>query len=445
MSVKDSLINNEVRAILDGEDNPSFLWEVILHTQEKTSKRFRIVNHTIFSNMVDTYTDVRNVSFEIPAGEWYTEYYPHRQTLEVTIIKTHTKGIEAVDDNKEQIFMERFRALPPEGKSVSIEGGLPIDISSSDLDRATELIVDLQLIDPIEETLRNIYVGSIYKDVVPAQLVQYLLTRYTTNISSNPDNKIKGVDLVDGYNQTPRKQLIIDQRTPLSQVPRFIQDNFGVYAADIGFYLKSLMWYVYPLYDHTRFNKEEDVVTIVILPAKQTPIQTRTYRLNDKHLFILIFDTPEIIDNTESNQVNLGNGTRFIDAERLFGGYGEVEDNKFTIDRGSNSYEFKSYDRKGGVQVAPVNPDMVTANPFKVYSEQARNNSPYLTVKWYNGDHSLLYPGMPARIITWEGEEVVERNGTLLSAVSNIERAGNRMTMRYEQNTLLTLSYNKTF
>ena len=133
-------------------------------------------------------------------------------------------------------------------------------------------------------------------------------------------------------------------------------------------------------------------------------------------------------DDSEEQQLNLGNGVRFADANNFMTGFVDTVDNKAVASRGSNNSEFISVPRLNGNNNVQMSSNPITANPFMEYSKLARRQGNMITLAWENSQPSLIYPGMPVKIMYMDDDDIVTVYGILLKAHSFVQTKGQGMT-----------------
>lgn len=302
--------------------------------------------------------------------------------------------------------------------------------------------VSIQLTNVISENLRAISAGGVYGPMTPPDLLKLLLDTWSRD--SEGTYPFAGVDMVRGKNDIVRNNIIIPQRIKLVELAKYIQEEVGgVYPSGIGWYLAGDLWYVYPLYDVTRFDEEKRTATIILANAQAYPVVQKSYRVSGNNLTIFSNTEPTVFDKTESLQQNEGSGVRFVNASSITGSFGKHEKNKFTIDQSKNVNEVNSYQREGGDIIAPVSATVIHSNPLQEFSKLAQNSAVLFTIQWTQSDSSLIYPGMPVKLVYWNGANIKELRGTVLGKNATTERAGTATSTQYIQTTTLVVAVRK--
>jgi hypothetical protein len=142
-----------------------------------------------------------------------------------------------------------------------------------------------------------------------------LLASETAKIKVEEDIAFKGVDMVEPNNENKSEHIIVRHGTRLFDLPIYAHKHLGgIYNAGIGCYYQSRYWFIYPLYDTTRFNKAKKTLVIVKVPTLRARAIERTYRNEGDTLYVIGTSNSEIDDDAGTNFSNKGNGVRFADA-----------------------------------------------------------------------------------------------------------------------------------
>ena len=135
--------------------------------------------------------------------------------------------------------------------------------------------------------------------------------------------------------------------------------------------------------------------------------------MDDKRLTVLATSESKFSDINKAMLLKEGNGVRFADARKFMNKITETKDNKSTIKRKDTNHEYLSVplEKQNTVEMAETR---IHSNPFKEYSKQAKKDGGLFSFVWQNADISLLYPGMPVKVLYSDQEDVKELQGVLL-------------------------------
>lgn len=121
-------------------------------------------------------------------------------------------------------------------------------------------------------------------------------------------------------------------------------------------------------------------------------------------------------DNTNRQQYNTGSGTRAVRASAVSGDEGRIVDKgQVMVQRSQTNTEIKTNIRRTGVDVVPSTTE-VTDNTARVLSRTATVNGTTAQFTWQSSDPSLIFPGMPVKLLYLKDGVVVQRYGVLTAA-----------------------------
>lgn len=273
----------------------------------------------------------------------------------------------------------------------------------------------LQLLEPGFESVSIKTAGSGFRDISGVELIKILLTRYSTDDEIDTVTSVQGVDVVPGYNEQKMSQIPIDHMTPLVKAINIINDNCGgIYPTGFSYFLQGNIWYLFPPYDLSLFDKARKTITVVNLPKDRLPTLEKTYFNSDTKLIVLSTRDATYTDNREVNTFNHGSSVRFLDANRLLDGFGEVKDNKFLVNSSLNVNEVTLNERKDGANILRSGQARITSNKNSELSKLAQKQGFYFQLIWENSDDSLLFPGMPAKVLYLKDNKPASAKGVLI-------------------------------
>lgn len=275
----------------------------------------------------------------------------------------------------------------------------------------------LQLLEPGFESVSIKTVGGGFNDISGVELMKILLTRYSTDDEIDVATSVKGVDVAPGYNEDKNVQIVLDHMTPLVKAITKVDENSGgTYPTGFSYFLQSNLWYIFPPYDLTLFDKATRTITVVNLPKDRLPTIEKTYFNSDTKLIVLSTRDATYIDQREANTFNEGSSIRFMDANRLMDGFGEIKDNKFMVNASLNINEVSLDARKDGANILRPTTTRITSNKNTELSKLAKKKGFYIQLTWENSDDSLLFPGMPAKVLYLKDNKPASATGTLIES-----------------------------
>lgn len=447
MELRESPLWQEIQSIAFNVDllPPVYSWkaEIVLDNGNKTVLPFKVLSLEIFRDYRNAYGDELILEVMIAAGDFVYDVYPNRQNLLINLTKEGVSGATGEQSMAPDIEAQQLRATLMDDHSVTVEGLTNIAHSRQALNTVDILTVKFQLLDLALERIRMHSVGGVFRDAIPADVLKYILTSVSTGLDLDEDNAIKGVDMVESPNQETYKHIVIPHGTKFPEMPMFINHKIGgLYPTGMGVYLFRQYWYVYPLYDLTRFDSSTKTLTIINVPKNQLPGIERTYRKTANQIIVLATGDVRHADRTESNLLNQGNGVRYMDARKVIDGYANTDEgeNKAKIMRAENNNEFVTDERTNGLNNVITSNNRITANKFGEMSKLAQRAGAELQVMWENSDMGAIYPGMPVKYLYIKDDAVVELTGIVLGAQHYVQTHGKGMTnSRHRTDTALHL------
>jgi hypothetical protein len=426
--IEQTLIGEEIRLITGDGAKPIYnKWECDLLAGGVTLRADRVLDINIDRDYHGNYADVIIIDLLVPAGAFRTKIEPFDSTLEVLLWKMPYHENSPHGNTSAKVQTQRYRATIIEDGVHKLKTATPDNYSSSGADLSGFTMIHLQLMDSAIEQLRMKTVGGIFRDEVPANVLRNVLGSESVGLQSSGEG-IRGVDLVEPSNKTPSPHLIIPHGTPLVQLADYIQAWCGgIYSTGMGCYLQKGLWYLYPEADLTRFNKPHKSLTLINVPSNRLPSIERTYRETPNQVIVLGTGDIKHFDNVEKVALNEGNGVRFTDGSKIMSGFGTYKNGEYVIERGTNTSEFLANERETGLQKVGTSPARITTNAFNEYSKLAFRQVTYVQMEWQNSNDSLIYPGMPVKLV-YESKGIVKSTmGVMFRAQHFITGDGNTM------------------
>lgn len=440
MEITYTPLYREAMSIVNSGDSGSGIgWKAVIHivSQNKTYVPLQVIAVNTRCDFIKSYADEFTCTFMIPLGKYARLIYPNRTSLEISLTKSPLKEFGEDIRYDEQLESERYSAVLIDGDKAPTEGQGRESNDEDSLDLMDMLPVSFQLTNKAMEKIRMVSVGGIFRNTTVKDTIRTLLTKEAQNIKVDNRRVLEGVDIVEPKNANKRDHILIPQGVKIFDVCDYIQKNIGVYNAGIGSYVRNRIWYVFPLYDTTRFNECKQTLNVLILPKSKFTQLERTYKKKANSLTILITAETGFRDDSGTQYLNYGNGARFADATKFMEDFNQTKDNATLVSRAKNINEFKLEDRPDKVNLINVTQSKITANPYYEYSQVIGRKGGVFKTIWENSDPSLLIPGMVTRISYYDEGEVKEIYATLLGAEHTSVRVGDFVSQKHAVNSLL--------
>jgi hypothetical protein len=446
MEIEDTPLFREAREIFaSGQTETSLSWKARVHhgQDDQFYDPLLVTSVNIRRDYTRNYTDEVTCTLLIPLGKYARRIYPDRHKLEVTLYRFVRQEVSGGVLEDDAVVTERYSATLIDVGPSGVEGQGMEGNDEDSLDLLKLVDVHLQLFSKSVEQIHLVAVGGVFRRTTPGQLLLAMLTRESAKVTINAERAVLGVDMLTPSNQERKEQIVITQGTKLVDVPGYLQQRVGIYAAGLGSYLQGTHWYVYPLYDTTQFESRAVTLTVLVLPERKFSDIERTYRKRADSVTVLLTSEVGFKDDSSVHYINEGNGARFADANALLERSTVTIGNKTTMSRGVNNSEFSTDKTGNGFNNAPVPTQRITANPFAQYSAlNARNGGVFKGV-WQNSDASLLIPGMATRIVYADEGQVVELYGVLLECDHISNKTGDFTSQRFINQSVLSFFVRK--
>lgn len=418
--IQDTVLFDEARVIIrEGVKPIAFRWEAVIHANGKDISTMYVENRDLDRNYVVNRFDILHITVAMGPGDYNFDVYPYKDNVEVTLRKIPLNQTSNTEKREDPIEAQRYRAILMTSGSALLENNTPVAADKTMSNNASIQSVQMQLVEPIVEKLRMVTVGGVYRKSIAANLIRAMLGYYSKKVSKDATLGVKGVDVAANYINAEVESFIIPHSTPLINFPAVIDEICGgVYNGGLGYYLQDQLWYLFPPYDITRYEKSTKSLTIVNLTKDRFPEPEQSYRTTKNQVIILSTAEVKHIDASQQALLNQGNGVRFVDASMVLEDFTTVENNKALVNRAKNISEFIFEKPKTGLNQIQESESRITTNYAMEYAKLAYRNGSFLQVTWENCNEKLLYPGMPVKVLYLENAKAKELYGVLVGVQS---------------------------
>lgn len=366
--------------------------------------------------------DIRKLEVLMLLGDYTFDILPYRDNLIVDITEIPLMEGNSARNWERFAGTKRFKAvLDLEGEDNTVLTNKQSAMQSkAQMNQVGMKSVVFTLVDDICYKLMMVTTGLTLRQMTATDMIQWIHDFYFKQLFKGSSERIEGISVwKDQSNPAVIHQLALPDGTPLKDVCRFIQnDECGVYPTGLGRYIQNKKFYVYPLFDTTRYSKNTKVLNIINMPNDRFKGSEKTFLDSDKSLTIIVTGTSVASDKSTGTKIQDGNGLRFGDLTKLLN-TGTVKDNRMLIDRATNLFEVTAESLADGFNNLRWAAERFTANPYKQYTTMAQKQGQPVNVQWTRGNVELLEPGMPVKYQTIEGNTVNTYYGTLLGVNDN--------------------------
>lgn len=432
MELKESPLYNEFEKILkEGAKPISYYWKGDIHTPKENREIMKIISIDIDCNYEAKIGDELVIETLMPFGTYVKLIYPNRAKLEVTLYKNPLVEIGDEDKLNEPKETERFKAVPII-KGLPVFEGTDLDVLDEfTLNLQTPLTISFQLFNRSLEVLTTITVGGIFRKVKNEDVIKAVLSKESARFNITGSPAIVGMDIVESDNTVIRDHTIIPQGVSLTAMPTYVQEKCnGVYNYGIGTYLQRKVWYVYPLYNTSRFNTAEKKLIIYKIKSSQSKGIERTYRLDGKTVYMIATSDSNFEDDANTNFMNEGNGVRIANSKLFMNSPNQSNNNKTTINRKSLNNEIVFGEKEDGLNILYQSRDSIGDNIALEKTRISSRDGGMMSFTWDNADPKVLIPGMVVKILYMDNDVMQEANGVLLGVQVFVQLNGQGINIK---------------
>lgn len=400
-----------------GEIGKCNFFNAVIKSPKETVRPINIMQLDRYRDYIDNFTQLLTITLVTTLAEYNRLVLYDHSDLKLTLTmydigKDTPYSLKALSRPRE--FTYKAKMIDVASDQISQNN----PISNSDgVGQMTMKTFSIQLLEPCFESVSIKSVGGPFRRTSGIELMKTLLTRFSTDDDIDAVTAVTGVDVVEGYSTLQREQIIIKHATPLVKAITKVQESCGgVYPTGFSFFLQNNKWFIFPPYDLTLFSKAKKTITVVNLPKDRLPGLEKTYFNSSTKLVVLSTRDATYIDNREANIFNQGSSISFVEADRYFNGFAEVKDNKIMVNASKNVNEVTLQERADGVNVLRGTETRITANKNIELSKLAKAKGFYIQLTWEYSDDSLLYPGMPAKVLFLKDQRPASAVGVLIES-----------------------------
>lgn len=397
--------------------------EVMIHTKDKDFKALKIIELSEKNDYAIDLGGTSHLRIAVGLGDYVADIYPYRDTLEITIKRIPSDPEAEVVTVKYRGVLDAKKNPPP---PTATRAG---QFNKESLNTSGIVELNIELIDRNYEVLRvatvssHIYNGAKVKDLISGAMVG---ESNLYQIDGKPS--IEAFNIVDPDNTTPISTCVFPTGLKIGNIPTFIQERSkGVYKYGLGTHFQryngKAAWWVYPLFDMSRFDQDVDRAVIFAVPPDRMAGIDRTFHKEGKILFIVAAGDQKYSDDAQLSDLNDGGGFRIANADAIMSKPAHIKDGNVKFDRTRLNTEIITRQRTDGLVNAPTKAP--SSNLYKAYSELAERQGATLQLVWENSDPDLVYPGMPVKYVFMDKGDYRELKGTLLGRFSSSQLDGN--------------------
>lgn len=427
------LYTEMLNVIKNGSKHLPGFYECKLRVNNKEITAVKVLNVDQFRDFKKNYCDDINIEIMLPAGVYENDILPYKENIDVKIYhRVNTIDPNRQDLSKPVALIEGRGILSdPSNSHFSLNSS----VTGKDQRDLTSMInIQMQVLDPMIEVFRMASVGGIFRATTGMEFIKTLFMNISNNAKVSSEYRIKGVNVVEGFNKNIKNHINIESGTTMIDLPDYVNENVeGIYPTGLGFYLYKRIWHFYPLYDIERVNKTKKTLTIIRVPKDVLPQTDVSYIVDHDNVTILCNRKMEYTDPAQHEHYNKGNGLRFVDASKVISGFVTVDGNKITADRAKIVNEFVGEKSPTGLNNLVTPDSTITANSFYQMSKLAQRSGGLVTMTWEYSNCDVIYPGMPVKIKYLQGDNVGTLEGVVLGVQTTIVLEGQGMQAKHHK------------
>lgn len=390
--------------------------EVIFVTPSGNVSGRSVIEHHTSSDFVAKFTSDYELVTMVSLVDYRYKIYPHRDNLKA-IVQFFPLDVSADKYlSSSPIFVDTYRALLFDNDDGATAAGSPITSSTETNSLDEERMIKIQLVEQAAEALSYKAAQGTFRmtdnfNIVTGFLSEMIRQEALTNPAAQVSIQMEPIDEV----VVPREAVTIPPTVRLVDVPEFMQTKQGgLYSKGLGSFIHGNTWWIYPLFDTTRYLKTTRRLNIIQLRGAHAPIAEKSWLNENGEITIVCTTACKMQDISVSAGINKGQGTRFLKATGMFDAPTSGDPNKEVFNREEIMAEFQVGKREDGNNIAMFSDNTITDNIANEYSKIAfRQGQMFMTI-WQRSLARLLYPGMPLRLFYDKDGTTEVYDGTLL-------------------------------
>lgn len=442
------------------EDSPVWYEVLDIIKNSKGSKLFKIVG-TIHTEKEDIgvwdlndlektrdflkdFGDSAVVRFKLGLGDYTNRLWPCRNNLEFTIKRIPMADAAFRQKTDEEIITTRYKAIFNQQHNPAIGSSDIQSVKIEDLNVSDIVEVELELLDRGLEPLRIKTTSGIFRKIKLQDYVTSTLGHESNQVLVDGKPVLDALDIVEFDNKDTIQNLVVANGMHLTSLTTFLQNDKGLYNQGIGTYFMKYKgkrtWFVYPVYDASRFDKKGKKVIFYMVPQEKLPQLERSYWEDGDILKVAITAQRVYNDSAGLAEANTGGGFRMPDARSFMKKPVVITPDGPVVDRARLNHEVVNAARKDGLDYAPVVTNGVSANVYVQRSAIVGKSRGQIDIVWEGADEELIFPGMPAKCVYLVQGKVKEVKGTVLFLHSLSARIEKNNAQAFKTTARITLA-----
>lgn len=404
-----------------GQPVSRFEFTAVLHTKDKDLPLLKLISYDVERNYVRAYCDYNRVNVLIPLGVYVHDVYPYRTNLELTIYRRELEPVGGASRRGSGKVSQRFKCLFDQN-NPAFTGK---DLQRMDRERLNlqdVLTVSFQLLDRAIEPMRAVRISHGFAKVRYQDLLVGVFGKLSNDVKVDGRKAVDHIDIVPVQNKDLHSFVSVPaEGVALIDLPAYLNNSGkGLYNGGTGTYFQRYndlkYWFVYPLFDPTRFQTARRKLVVYSVPQSAVSGTEKTYKEDGSVVYILATGGKRFSDSAENEYVSEGSGFRLTDAKAMITKPVEMTEAGPVANRQRLNYEVLVKRREDGFDLAPQSGKVISSNPYREYAKVMQREFSRFDIVWHAANPALIYPAMPVKFMYLEEDRLKEAVGVVLFA-----------------------------
>lgn len=434
-----SLLRESFNAISNSQGSPYVMMSALIKAGENHYQPIKVTKMTYSMDFQKNYSDLIFVYCLMPKGDVTRHLVPFQDDLSIEITTNVVDTVvrfprESSDPLALEPEAEEDITLPVTRKfKAYLDDHVDYAIQSTIHSQAMENLTDLEVVifrieDRLVEQLRYYQINMpVNRLTTPFMCAASVLDSFAKGILLEEGEGYLGICADNTYNKSTSWSITIPSGTDLLEVPDIMQnEKKGIYKSALGFYILNGIISMWGLYDMDREGQDSFTgLRINLAPDKASSIIERTWRIPKnapKWVEIWASEILSVEDDSLTDKLNTGVGSRAVNNNSIVEGFVSVSDNKIRVNSSANNTRFTNGATVTGTQ--KMLKSNGSENLYLQSSRLAKGLGMRVTLLWNHSHLSKILPGMYVELIyDYQGEVRIVK-GALLSAQTLIAEEG---------------------
>lgn len=368
------------------------------------------------ADFVTKFTTDFDLTTMVSLVDYRYKIYPNRDNLKALVQFFPLEGSSNKYLSPTPIYADTYRAILFDNNDGASESSGPLTAKQETNSLDEERLIKVALVELAAEAMAYKNAQGTFRYTDNQNIVEgYIAEQIREEVINNPQAALQLEMYPIDDVVAKRDAVTIPITTRLVDVPEFMQTKQGgLYSNGLGSFIQSPTWWIYPLFDTSRFTKTTRRLKIIQMSGPYAPVADKSWIYENGELTIVCTTSSKMQDISTSAQMNKGTGTRFIKATQMFENSAEGDPNKEHFNSEGVLAEFQTDKRADGNNIAMFSDNPITDNIVNEYSKIAfRKGQLFITI-WQRSMARLVYPGMPMRLYYDKDGQTMVYDGVVL-------------------------------